>query len=382
MTNDFPPKVGGIQSYLWELWRRLPPAETTVLTTPHRGSAEFDAAQLFRIERTRDPVLLPHPWLARHIDSLAKEISADVVILDPALPLGLLGRSLKAAPHLIVVHGAEIGVPRRVPGARELLRSVLGSAAGVIAAGEYPANQAAQAADARLARPLPVITVPCGVDVMRFRPIDDEARNVARNRLGLPQDAPLILGLSRLVPRKGFDTLIAAVAKLEPEVHLVIAGTGRDRERLVRQARGRGVSERVHFLGRVNESDLADLYGCADVFAMLCRDRWGGLEAEGFGIVFLEAQACGTPVVAGRSGGAHEAVEEGQTGFVVDPLDASAAAGAIEKILADPDRRRAMGIAARKRAVEHFSYDYLIEKLLPVTRGDFGGLVEHFGDGQ
>ena len=376
VTNDFPPKVGGIQSYLWELWRRLPPDEVTVLTTPYDGSAEFDRAQPFRVVRDKDRVLLPLPALADRIDALAREVDAALIFLDPALPLGALGPRLRAAPYVAVLHGAEVTVPGRLPGSRALLRRVLDGAAGVLAAGTYPAEEAARAAG----RPLPGLVIPPGVDVDRFRPqIDDPAtRSVTRKRFGLPEAAPLVLGVSRLVPRKGFDVLIDAVARLDrsslESVHLALAGRGRDSGRLARRAARAGLGERFHLLGRVADDDLPSLYATADVFAMCCRERWGGLEAEGFGIVFLEAAASGVPAVAGNSGGAWEAVDDGSTGFVVDPLDAGAVAAALERLLGDPTLRRSMGCAARTRAEQHFAYDTLAARLVPLARGDLSVL--------
>src|SRR5262249_29149717 len=154
-----------------------------------------------------------------------------------------------------------------------------------------------------------------------FRPLPPDARAAVRRRFGLDADRPLVLGLSRLVPRKGFDVLIDAVAGLDSDVQLAIGGSGRDARRLAFRAAGRRITGRTSFLGRVPDDDLADLYASADVFAVLCRERWGGLEAEGFGIVFVEAAACGVPAVVGRSGGAHEAVVDGETGLVVEPRD-------------------------------------------------------------
>jgi phosphatidylinositol alpha-1,6-mannosyltransferase len=375
VTNDFPPKVGGIQSYLWELWRRLPPDEVTVLTTPYAGAAEFDRAQRFRVVRDTNRVLLPHPALAGRIDALAREVSADLIFLDPALPLGALGPRLRAAPYVAVLHGAEVTVPGRLPGSRALLRRVLDGAAGILAAGTYPADEAARAAG----RPLPGLVIPPGVDVDRFRsPPDAAARQVTRKRFDLPEAAPLVLGVSRLVPRKGFDVLIDAVARLDRSsldpVHLALAGSGRDSDRLAKRAARAGLGERFHLLGRVPDDALASLYASADVFAMCCRERWGGLEAEGFGIVFLEAAASGVPAVAGRSGGAWEAVDDGSTGFVVDPLDAGAVATALERLLTDPALRRRMGDAARARAEHAFSYDALADRLVPLARGDLSVL--------
>jgi phosphatidylinositol alpha-1,6-mannosyltransferase len=370
VTNDFPPKVGGIQSYLYELWRRLPPDETHVLTTPYPGAAEWDAAQQFRIERVHQRVLLPVPGLARRVDEIARQRRADVVFLDPMLPLGLVGRRLKAAPYVVIAHGAEVNVPARLPGGRAIARRVLRGAAGVVAAGEYPARVAARAAGIAL----PTIVVPPGVDTVRFRPLTAEARTETRRRFGLAADRPLVLGLSRLVPRKGFDVLIEAVAGLDAGVQLAVGGAGRDARRLERLAAEHGIAGRCTFLGRVPEADLADLYGCADVFAMLCRERWGGLEAEGYGIVFVEAAACGVPSVAGRSGGSHEAVVDGETGVVVDPGDAAGVCAALEELLGDDALRARLGHAARTRAVEELTYDRQVARLLPVTRGDLSAL--------
>ena len=360
VTNDFPPKLGGIQSYLWELWRRLPPESFTVLTTPHDGATEFDADQPFRVVRSRDPVLLPQPLLVRRIDALAEEVGAELVVLDPALPVGLLGPHL-ARPYGVVLHGAEVTVPGRLPGPNLLLRRVLRGAQIVVAAGTYPAAEGVRAAG----RALPVVHVPPGVDTNRFRPLDPAARAAARAHFGLPLDGPLVVSLSRLVPRKGMDTLIRAAAELapgRPDLTVAIGGTGRDRDRLEKLVAETGAP--VVFCGRVPDGDLPALYGCADVFAMLCRNRWRGLEQEGFGIVFLEAAAAGVPAVAGESGGAAEAVANGETGWVVDPsTSVPATVAALARLLDDDDRRRSMGAAARRRAEKEYAYDVLAARL-------------------
>ena len=360
VTNDFPPKIGGIQSLLWEWWRRLPPDSFAVLTSPYEGAAEFDAAQPFHIERTREPVLLPHPWMVRRIDEMAKRVGADLVVLDPAVPLGLVGPSLKL-PYDVVLHGAEVTVPGRLPVSKQTLAYVLRRARHIVAAGGYPAAEAEHAAG----RSLPITVVPPGVDVERFHPLTEAERRAARASFGLPANAELIVGISRLVPRKGFDVAIKAAAALRasrPNLLLAIAGGGRDDQRLRRLAAETGAP--VQFLGRVPNEQLASLYGCADVYAMLCRNRWGGLEQEGFGIVFVEAAACGIAQVAGSSGGAAEAVAVGETGLVIDqPDDVQAVAAAFATLLDDPMRRRAMGEASRKRAVAEFSYDVLAERL-------------------
>ena len=372
VTNDFPPKIGGIQSYLWELWRRLPASETTVMTTPYAGDRAWDAAQEFRVVRRREKVLLPTPRLARDVDALARELGADVIFVDPALPLGLIVPSLHAAPVIVVVHGAEVTVPGRLP-TRRVLGRVLRSAAGVLAAGGYPLAEGIHAAGGAL----PALVVPPGIDVSRFRPaVDSAERAAARVALGLDVNARIVLGASRLVPRKGFDTLIAAVSRLPGDVHLVLVGGGRDRARLERLVASRGLGARVRFLGRVSDDELPLAHRSADVFAMLCRDRWGGLEAEGFGIVFLEAGASGLACVAGRSGGSHEAVSDGETGYVVDPHDVGGVAARLRELLEDPALRTRMGSTARARAVAEWSYDRRVEPLAQLAAGDLTVLVE------
>ncbi len=363
VTNDFPPKLGGIQSYLWELWRRLDPDTFTVLTTPHDGADAWDAEQAFRVVRTSQKVLLPTPSLARRIDALAAETGAGLVVLDPALPVGLLGPRL-AAPYGLVLHGAEVTVPGRLPGSRALLGRVLRGAAEIVAAGGYPAAEGERAAG----RSLPVTVVPPGVDPERFRPLDSEQVAKARARFDLPAEGRVVVSLSRLVPRKGMDVLIEAAVRLaaeRPDLVVAIGGSGRDRRRLERLVARTGAP--VRLLGRVPDDDLPDLYGCADVYAMLCRNRWGGLEQEGFGIVFLEAAACGVPQVAGASGGAAEAVVDGGTGLVVDtPSEPAAVARALATLLDDPESRAAMGAASRRRVEDEFAYDVLARRLAGV----------------
>ena len=363
VTNDFPPKIGGIQSLLWEWWRRLPPEQFAVLTSPYRDADEFDAEQAFRVDRVPEPVLLPHPIMTRRVNDLAREFGAELVVLDPAVPLGLIGPTLEL-PYDVVLHGAEVTVPGRLPASKQALAWVLRNARHVIAAGEYSSAEADRAAG----RELPTTVVPPGVDTDRFRPLTDTERADARADFDLPVDGQVIVGVSRLVPRKGFDTAIRAVARMRdshPDLVLAIAGTGRDDERL------RGLASEleapVRFLGRVANDDLPRIYGCADVFTMLCRNRWAGLEQEGFGIVFVEAAACGVPQVAGQSGGAAEAVADGHTGVVLDDPGAddapARAADAFAALLDDDALRARMGAAARDRALADFSYDVLAARL-------------------
>ena len=252
-------------------------------------------------------------------------------------------------------------MPGRLPLSKQTLGHVLRRSRHIVAAGGYPAAEAEHAAG----RKLPITVVPPGVDAERFHPLTEPERLEARAHFGLPADAELIVAISRLVPRKGFDTAIRAVARMRrarPDLVLAISGGGRDEERL--RTLAAELDAPVRFLGRVSNDDLPRLYGCADIYSMLCRNRWGGLEQEGFGIVFVEAAACGVPQVAGDSGGAAEAVADGETGIVVRrPEDLDEVVAAYTALLDDPARRHEMGLAARRRAVTEFSYDVLAERL-------------------
>lgn len=360
VTNDFPPKIGGIQSYLHELWRRLPPDDTVVLTTAHPDAQAWDARQPFRVIRQPDTFLLPAPALVSRIDEVAAEIDADLVLLDPVWPLGFCGPQLER-PYGIVLHGSELTVPGRMPFVQLLLRRTLRGARLVVAAGGYPAAEGHRVAG----RPVPTVVVPPGVDTTRFAPIDAEERARVRAGFGLDPAATVVLGVSRLVPRKGFDVLIQAVHQVSDradDLHLVIAGDGRDRSRLEQLAQALGVP--ATFLGAVDDEALPSLYASADLFAMICRNRWFDLEQEGFGIVFLEAAAAGVPAIAGLSGGSAEAVVDGETGVVVqEPRSVDEVTEALLGLLDDPGRRSRMGRAARLRAERTFDYDHLAADL-------------------
>ncbi|MGB9111353.1 MAG: glycosyltransferase family 4 protein, partial [Acidimicrobiales bacterium] len=319
VTNDFPPKLGGIQSYLFELWKRLPPERHAVFTRAQPNAEPFDATLPLRVCRVRASTLLPTPRIATAVRAFADEVGADFLLFDPALPIGHLGPGLRM-PYGVILHGSEVTVPARLPITSRLLHRVIVGAHLIVAAGNYPAREACRLAGTAMPE---MVIVPPGVDSQRFRPLDVATIAASRLRFGLPTDGRVVVGVSRLVPRKGFDVLIEAAADLgetRPDLAVVIAGAGRDAQRLERLIRRRRAP--VRLLGRVGDTELPLLVGSADVAAMLCRTRWGGLEQEGFGIVFLEAAAAAVPQVAGRSGGSHEAVVDQVTGIVVDrPAD-------------------------------------------------------------
>ena len=361
--------MGGIQAYLWELWSRLDPRSYAVLTAtsaPRRECEAFDADQAtrgVRIERVEaETLIFPTPAVLRRIRESVADLDASLVVFDPAFPLGLLGPRL-AAPYALVLHGAEVTVPARLPVSRAALSHTVRRSSLVISAGGYPAAEVRRATRGRISGSPRVVEIPPGVDCKRFSPLNGAAKVAARKSFGLREDGPLVVSVSRLVPRKGMDVLIEAVNRLQrsiPGLQLAIGGKGRDDARLRRLA-GRGS---VRILGAVSDDDLPRLLGAADVFVMACRSRWLGLEQEGFGIVFLEAAAAGVAQIAGDSGGAAEAVEDGVTGLVVSsPDDPAELALAIRRLLSDDGLRTEMAVASRRRALASFDYDRLAPKL-------------------
>lgn len=359
VTNDFPPKTGGIQNFLWELWRRLPSSEPLVYTTGYEGADVFDSKAPMRIVRSREPWLLPLPHVIRQVNQLALQHEAEIVIIDPVLPVGLIGAHLRL-PYAIVAHGAEVVIPARLPGARALVKKVMASSSGVIAASAYCAEECKRV----MRNPVPCHVILPSVDSNAIKPLDTSARAEIRANFGLDSDAPMVLSVSRLVPRKGMDMLVHAAVKLaktHKNLQVVIVGEGREKQSLERLIKR--LKAPVKLTGALTQKDVAKLYGCADIFAMLCQTRWAGLEQEGFGIVFLEAASAGVPQVAGNSGGAHEAVLHGKTGIVLERNTSQAAADAISALLSDHDRRRRMAEAARLRAVSDFSCDVLAMEL-------------------
>ncbi|MEO9180095.1 MAG: glycosyltransferase family 4 protein [Acidimicrobiales bacterium] len=363
VTNDYLPKTGGIQVYLHELWSRLEPHRAVVLTaSSDENAAAFDKASELVIERVASKTLFfPTRRARRAIESAISRHDVDLVLLDPAWPLGLLGPRL-SVPYGVVVHGSEVTIPGRLPFVASSLRYVIRRAAVVICAGSYPeAEVRRNAADMAPT----IIQVPPGVDTTRFVPLDPQRRSEVRASLGLSQSSFLVSSFSRLVPRKGMDTLIKASARLKsefPQLEVAIGGSGRDRKRLEQLATK--LRAPVTFLGRVDNDVLGLWLGSSDVMVMDCRSRWFGLEQEGFGIVFVEAAATGVPQIAGRSGGSHEAVQNNVTGFVVgDPRSGTLLAKAIRTLALDEDRRARFGRAARDVAVAHFDWNTLATTL-------------------
>jgi phosphatidylinositol alpha-1,6-mannosyltransferase len=354
VTNDFPPRQGGIQTFVAALLARRPPESLVVLASDVPGSADYDATLPYPVVRRPTSVLLPTRRTAREAADLVRRYGCDSAFFGAAAPLGLLAPALRSAgvTHLVgATHGHETGWVA-LPAARQLLQRIAGGLDVVTYISEYTRDRLAPALGGRtrLAQLSP------GVDVDLFTPDADGA--AVRRRYGLG-DAPVVVCVSRLVARKGQDVLVAGwpqVLARHPRARLLLVGGGPDEASLRRAVVGRGLQDSVVLTGPVAAEELPGHYAAGDVFAMPCRTRRAGLDVEGLGMVFLEAAACGRPVVAGTSGGAPEAVREGVTGHVVDPRSADAVAGTIADLLADPDRGREMGKAGRAWVEQRWSW--------------------------
>ncbi|MEX0833925.1 MAG: glycosyltransferase family 4 protein [Actinomycetota bacterium] len=371
ITNDFPPRVGGVQQYVHNLVANLPAEKITVIAPRWAGWREFDARQPFRVVRAPGRSMWPTRRLAAKVQDLAERADTEVVLFGHGFPLGALGPRLaeRGTPYVLLTHGVEYWMAL-TPGLALGLRRAASRASRVTVISRFTGRTIRTA----IPKEVPMSLCPPGVDVERFRPgvSGDEVRR--RHRVG---DRPLVVCVSRLVRRKGQDVLIRSMDRIRrraPGACLLVVGDGPDRARLLDLARGAPAGA-VSFAGAVTDQDLPTYYAAADVFAMPCHSRFGGLEVEGFGIVYLEAAASGKAVVAGRSGGAAEAVVDGETGLVVEGDRPDAVAEAVGGLLADPVTAADMGKAGRERAEREYGWPAIAGSMAKWLREAAGGLT-------
>jgi phosphatidylinositol alpha-1,6-mannosyltransferase len=365
ITNDFPPRPGGIQTFGYEIVRRFEPDSVTVLTSDWDGAAEFDAAQDFKVIRANTKTLLP----SKSTLAMAREIvvSENItrVLFGAAAPLGLLASPLRKLGVKNIVgmtQGHETGWAM-TPGTKQALRRIGNDTDYLTYISEYTHKKIAKAlsleAASRMRRIVP------GVNVTEFSPTNSSFGNQLRAELGWT-DRPVIVCVSRLMARKGQDELIRAL----PEVHetspmasLIIVGEGPYRKDLESLVKKFGLEEFVHLTGKVSQGELSKWYAAGDIFAMPCRTRMGGWDVEGLGIVFLEGSATGLPVIVGDSGGAIDAVLDGETGYLVNGTNTSEIAHRISYLIANPDVAKRMGEAGRNWVSQEWTWDQNFKKL-------------------
>jgi phosphatidyl-myo-inositol dimannoside synthase len=365
VTNDFPPRSGGIQSFVHSLATRMPAGNVVVYAPAWPGAAEFDAKQPFPVVRHPTSLMLPVPGVARRARQILAEHGCDTVLFGAAAPLGLLGAGLRKAGATRIValtHGHEAGWAA-LPGARTALRKIGDYVDVVTYLGEYFRIRVARALSPAAAENM--VRLAPGVDNTVFRPGAGGAR--IRAELGIAAEVQVVVCVSRIVPRKGQDTLIRAwprvLAGLRsrqltvqgagarpesaagplPDPVLLIVGGGKYAGKLKRLVQRLKIADSVIFTGSVPWEELPAHYDAGNVFAMPCRTRHAGLDVEGLGIVYLEASATGLPVIGGNSGGAPDAILPGETGYVVNGGDEAELADRMIQLLSDPDAAATIG---------------------------------------
>jgi phosphatidylinositol alpha-1,6-mannosyltransferase len=369
VTNDFPPRRGGIESFLRSLCDGLDPSSVVVYTAAMPGSDAVDRGLPYPVVRDPRGMVLPTRSVARRVVAAMADYECDRVVFGAAAPLGLLaGRLRRAGAQRIIglTHGHEVWWAK-VPGSRALVQRI----GNQVDALTYVSEFCRLAISARLSTSAvqQMERLAPGVDLDQFTPGLDGSRWRALWRI--EADQRVVLAASRLVRRKGHDRLIDAwpdVVRSAPDAVLVVLGDGPRRQALERRAVRRGVGGSVRVVPGVPWSDMPEIYAAADVFALPCRTRRLGLEPEALGIVFLEAAASGLPVVVGRSGGAPETVINGETGYVVDPSNPPEIADRLSSLLREPAAAQAMGARGRQLVASRF----LIGSSQEVLRGLLG----------
>ena len=370
LTNDFPPRPGGIQFFVHALALRLPPENVTVYAPAWEGAAKFDAGLPFPVVRHPTSLMLPVPSVERRAERIIEREGCDTVLFGAAAPLGLLAPRLRKAGarrQIALTHGHEAGWAA-LPVARGILRRIGDSVDTVTYLGEYTrvrlARALSPAAAARMTRLTP------GVDTSKFYP--GAGGQAIRERFAL-DDRPVVVCVSRMVPRKGQDTLIRAwplVLATTPDATLLLVGDGPYRSRLERMARHLGVDRSVVFTGAPSRAELPAYFDAGNVFAMPCRTRRRGLDVEGLGMVFLEAAATGLPVVGGDSGNSADAIRDGETGYVVPGVGVADLADRLKRLLNDPGAAKAMGEKGLAWVHREWRWEIVAQRFTEILAGE------------
>ena len=360
ITNDFGPRAGGIETFVHGLIERLPKGSVIVYTSAQANAQKFDAEWLLNygveVIRDRSKILLPTPRVIKVCQNLISSRNLSKVAFGAAAPLGIMARAMRRAGAQKIValtHGHEVWWAK-VPPFTFAIRFMSKSIDAITYLGDYTRGEISKALSKSDSSKL--VQIAPGIDVDHFIPTDSSK---LRAELGLT-DKSVIISVGRLVHRKGQDKLIAALPAIKsavPNVHLVLVGVGPHEDYLEKLARKLKVRDCVTFIGRINYAELPYYICLGDIFAMPSRSRFFGLEVEGLGIVYLEASACGLPVVGGKSGGAPDAVLVGETGVVVDGTSPSEIAEACIDLLNNPELCALMGANGRAWIIENWRWE-------------------------
>ena len=365
VTNDFGPRAGGIETFVIGLIERRPFGSTIVYTSAQDASAEYDARWLkdfgVTVIRDKSKILLPTPRVARALRKLIEKERIEVAAFGAAAPLGLLSASMKKSGvkrTVALTHGHEVWWAKVFP-FNLLMRRIGATVDALTYLGEFTRNAISAALSQEASHAM--VKIAPGIDVDHFKPVDAAS---LRAELGLT-NKKVIVSVGRLVHRKGQDHLIEsmpAILKVHPDAHLLLVGKGPYLEHLAKLVAKNGLQDSVSFIGRIQYAELPAYICCGDIFAMPSRSRLMGLEVEGLGIVYLEASACCLPVIAGKSGGAPDAVIDGTTGLVVDGTNNDEIAKAAIALLSDPSKAQQMGAAGRQWIIDGWRWEIWAQK--------------------
>jgi phosphatidylinositol alpha-1,6-mannosyltransferase len=360
VTNDFGPRAGGIETFVIGLLERAKNFEIVLYTSFQEGHESYDQRWLdlhgVEVIRDKSKILLPSPRVIRNLRRLIRERGTEVIWFGAAAPLGLAARWLRIATVRRIIgltHGHEVWWSK-VPPFSLLMREIGKNIDYLGHLGDFTG-----AAIERVVSSHKLVRIAPGIDTKHFRP-----NPTTKNR-------PTIISVGRLVHRKGQDRLVEAlplILKEIPDAELIFVGEGPHREELDRLIKKNRVEENVRFLGRIAYEDLPNYIALGDIFAMPSRSRLFGLEVEGLGIVYLEASSCGLPVIAGSSGGAPDAVIDGETGYVVDGNNVEDIAARCIELLKDESLRKGMGVRGRKWVESEWSWEIWSDKFNELLR--------------
>ena len=361
VTNDFGPRTGGIETFVIGLLERITGHEITVFTSNQGDTSAYDKNWLdkfgVKVIRDRSKILLPSWRVTRAAKKIVTKEKIDVVIFGAAAPLGLMGGALRKSGVKKIValtHGHEVWWAKIFP-FNLAIKRIGRTSDHLTYLGEFTRNAISKALAEKAS--LSMVKIAPGIDTAHFIPQPDGMAK--RVKLGL-ENKKIIISVGRLVHRKGQDKLIEAlptIIKSVPNAHLLLVGEGPHRRHLEKLVTKLKLQENITFVGRILYDELPSYLSAADLFAMPSRSRFFGLEVEGLGIVYLEASACGIPVVAGNSGGAPDAVQEGVTGLCVDGTQIEQIASAAIEICVDAQRASEMGAAGRNWVVDKWRWE-------------------------
>lgn len=360
ITNDFGPRAGGIETFIIGLIERAPFGSFIVYTSSQGDTSLYDQEWLERygveIIRDKSKILLPSMRVSRAVSALVRRRGIEKVFFGAAAPLGLLSQPLRRVGVkriIALTHGHEVWWAKLWPFSWAMRR--IGKGVDVLTyLGDF--TKKAISASLRLSDAAAMVRIAPGIDSKHFAP--DPTSAELKRELEL-EGKRVIVSVGRLVHRKGQDTLVEAlpfILEKNPDAHLLFVGVGPHLEYIHKRAIQLGVLSHISFVGRVQYSELPRFISVGEVFAMPSRSRLAGLEVEGLGIVYLEASACELPVVGGLSGGAPDAVIEGETGYSVDGLNPAAVAAAINTLFADPELAKAMGKRGRQWIIDEWEW--------------------------